>query len=168
MVSGETMRYSKVRRILRYHTPNRILSSEKFAHHVLVLFYLFRGEKELLSGFPPFYQNKMQEQGAQDIVNINKTKFEPYGDLVDQGYSNCNAALINNQNPHSQTENDETAVAEYPNENDSEDTETNKNCPISNFMPKILPDDEIGEKNIFKFNVKLSLSCGSIHELKIM
>ena len=32
--------------------------------------------------------------------------------------------LDNNQDPHSQTENDETLGEEYRNENDSEDTET--------------------------------------------
>ena len=37
-----------------------------------------------------------------------------------------NEILINNQDPHSQIENDETPEAEYPKQNDSEDTETNK------------------------------------------
>ena len=69
-----------------YHVP----------HHVLLLFYPFRDEKELLSGFPPLYQNKLQEEGVQDVVNINKIKFEPYGDLVDQDFSQFNENLINN------------------------------------------------------------------------
>ena len=63
---------------------NKLLSSKEFAHRVLLLFYPFRDEKELLSGFPPLYQNKLQQQGVQDVVNTNKIKFEPYGDLVDQ------------------------------------------------------------------------------------
>ena len=53
----------------------------------------------------------------KDVVNMNKTKLKPYGDLVNQ---------INNQDLHSQVESDETPGAEYPNENDSEDTEVNK------------------------------------------
>ena len=80
---------------------NKLLSSEEFAH-VLLLFYPFRDEKELLSGFPPLYQNKLQEQGVQDVVNTNKIKFEPYGDLVDQAYSKFNETLINNQDPQRQ------------------------------------------------------------------
>ena len=52
---------------------------------------------------------------------------------------------INNEDPHSQTENDETSGAEYPNENNSEGSETNKTSTISNFMPQILADDEIGK-----------------------
>ena len=125
MISGERMRCHKVRRILRYHVPNKILYPEKFAHHVLLLFYPFKDEKELLSGLPPLYQNKLQEQGVQGIVNINKIKIEPYGDLVDEVYSRLNETLINNQDPHSQIENDEIPEVEYPNDNDSEDTETN-------------------------------------------
>ena len=81
------MRCRKVRKILRYHVPNKILYPEKFAYHVLLFFYPFRDEKELLSGLPPLYQNKLQEPEVQDIVNINKIKFEPYGDLVYEVYS---------------------------------------------------------------------------------
>ena len=54
-----------------------------------------------------------------------------------------NETLINNQDPHSQIENDETSEAEYSNENDSEDTETNKASTIPTFMPQILPVGEI-------------------------
>ena len=56
----------------------------------------------------------MQEQGVQDVVNINKIKFEPYGDLVDEEYSRLNEILINIQDPYSQIENDEIPGAEYP------------------------------------------------------
>ena len=66
---------------------------------------------------------------------MNKPKLEPYGDLVDQAFSQFNENSINNQDPHSQIENEETQEAEYPNENDSEDTETNKTSEIPNFMP---------------------------------
>ena len=99
----------------------------------------------MLSSFAPFYQNKLQEEGVQDVVNINKIRFEPYGDLVDQAFSQFNENLINNQDPHSQIENDETPGPEYPNESDSEEGETNNNSAIPNFMPQILPDIEIAE-----------------------
>ena len=62
--------------------PHRILSSEKIFSHVLLLFYLFRDEKELLSGVSPLHQNKLQEQGVQNVVNINKITFELYSDVV--------------------------------------------------------------------------------------
>ena len=67
------------------------------------------------------YQNKLQEKGIQDVVNINKMEFEPYDDLVDQVFLQFNANSINNQETHSQIENDETPGAEYSNESDSEE-----------------------------------------------
>ena len=48
-----------------------------------------------------------------------------------------NENSISNQISHSQIENDETPGAKYPNENDSEDIETNRKSAISSFMPKI-------------------------------
>ena len=86
MISREAMLCCKVRRTLRYHASNKRLSSEKFNYSLFLLLYPFRDEKEPLSGFPPMYQNKLQEQGVQDVVNINKIKFEPYGDLVKQAF----------------------------------------------------------------------------------
>ena len=103
------MRCRKVRRILRYYIPNKLLPPEKFAHHALLSFNSFRDEK-LLSGFPPMYQNKLQKEGFQDVVNINKSKLEPYGNLVDQAFLKLNDNLINNQYPHSQIKNDETPM----------------------------------------------------------
>ena len=69
----------------------------------------------MLSGFPPFYQNKLREQGVKAVVNMSKINFEPYGDLVDQASSQFNQNWITNQDPHSQVEKDETVGAEYPN-----------------------------------------------------
>ena len=77
MISGETVRRRTVRRILRYHVPNKLLATEKFAHYVLFLFYPFRDEKEFLSVFPPLHQNKLGEQGVQAVANMNKINFEP-------------------------------------------------------------------------------------------
>ena len=110
---------------------------------MLLLFYPFRDEKDLLSRFPPMYQNKLQEEQVQNVINVNKMKFEPHGDLVDQAFVQFNENLINNQDPHSQTENDETPEEEYPNESDLEEGETNRTFALPNVMPH--PDNEIAE-----------------------
>ena len=65
MTSGETLCCQKVRQILRYHMPNKLLSPEKFAHYAMLLFFWFRDEKQLLSDCPPLYQDKLQEQVVQ-------------------------------------------------------------------------------------------------------
>ena len=81
-------------------------------------------------------------------INRNKIKFEPYSDLVNQAFSQFNGNSINNQDPHSLIKNDETPRAECHNENDSENTETNKNT-IPNFMPQVLTDEKIAKGIMF-------------------
>ena len=95
----------------------------------------------------------MKLRRVQDGINRNKIKFEPYDDLVDQAFSAFNENSFNNQDQHSQIENYETPEVEYPNEIDSEDTETNKTSANSHFMPQILPDDKI-TKRINSLNTK--------------
>ena len=85
------MRCRKVRRIFRYHEPNKLLALGKFTHYVLLLFYLIRDEKELLSGFPPLQQNKLQKQSVHAFVT--------YRDLVDL-FCQFNENSITNQGPY--------------------------------------------------------------------
>lgn len=151
MVSGETIWYCKVIRMPKYHVPIKLVSPEKFIHHVLLLFCPFRDEKELSSVFPQLYWNKFQQQ----VV-----KFEPYSDLDKQTYFELNETLIENQDPHNQTENNEASGPEYSHENDSGDTEENKTSAITHFMPKTLLDDCMAE-GINSLNSKQGLQFGS-------
>ena len=80
----------------------------------MLLCFSVHNEKQLLSGCPTLFQNKLQEQGVQDVVNRNRTKFEPYRDLVDQNFSQFNENSINNQDLHSQTGNDEIPEQNIP------------------------------------------------------
>ena len=91
MISGEIIHCSNIRQIFHYHVPHKILFPEKLVHHVMLLFFLFRDEKLLLSGCPPLYQGKLQEQGVQDVVNRNEIKFQSYGNLVLQSFSQFNS-----------------------------------------------------------------------------
>ena len=80
-------------------------------------------------------------------------KFAPDCDITDQAFLKFNEYVVNNQDRHGQIENYETPGAEYPNESDSENTETNKTSALPNFIPKILPDDDIA-KSIKSLNSK--------------
>ena len=66
--------------------------------------------------------------------------------------------MINKQDQHSQTENDETQVGEHLNENDLNDTETKKTSTIPNFIPKILHNDDKIPKDINFLNSKQVLN----------
>lgn len=73
--------------------------------------------------------------------------------------------MINNQVPHSKTEHDETPGAEYPYENNSKDTETDKTVPT--FMCKI-PVNEIAESINYSNSKQREVLMRSRRGLKIM
>ena len=77
------MQCRKVRPILRYHVPNQLFSPIKFAIMCCFHFICSEMKKKTLTRFPSMYQNKLQEEGVQDVVNMNIVKSEPFGDLVD-------------------------------------------------------------------------------------
>ena len=54
------------------------------------------------------YLNILLEPGVKMVVNNSKIKFEPCSDLVDEACSCYNANMLDNQDPFSQIENDET------------------------------------------------------------
>ena len=98
--------------------------------------------------FPPMHQNKLQEEGFQDVVNISKVKFDSYVEIVGKDFSQFNEKLIKNIDSHSQTENEETLALEYPFESNKEGGEgrnKSKASALPNFLPQLLPDDEIKE-----------------------
>ena len=108
MNSNEKMHCRTIRRVLRYNTPNKYRFREKYAHHLLFLFFLFRSDKELLGEHLSTYQGKLAEPGFMDIFNENQQKFEPYAAIVDRAYENLNLDFVDNQDAHGQIENDET------------------------------------------------------------
>ena len=71
------------------------------------------------------------------LKNINKVKLEPYSQLVDRAVLQFNENSINSQDGYSQIENDKTPEAEYLNDSDSEEGETNKKSALPNFIPQV-------------------------------
>ena len=85
----------KVWSILWYHVPNKLLSPEKLAHHVM-LFFSVQSRKIIAIRLPTIISKNTAKQGVQDVVNRNKIKFKPYGDLVDETFSQIHENSINN------------------------------------------------------------------------
>ena len=50
-------------------------------------------------------KKKLQEKEAQDVGNINKIKFEPSGNLVDQAFMQFNDNLVRNEDLENQIRN---------------------------------------------------------------
>ena len=114
MNCNETMKYRKVRRVLRYYVPNKDRYPEKFAHHLLFISYPFRSEDELLTGNPPTYQNALACASVLSAVNKNRQKFETFADIVEEAF-NFNHNLESDQDSYGQIENDETEDASFGN-----------------------------------------------------
>ena len=90
MRCNETMKCRKVKRVLKYHVPNKDIYSERFAHHFFFMFYQLRAEEELWTGNPPTYQNILACPSVLSAVNKNRQKFEPYADISEEAFSNFN------------------------------------------------------------------------------
>ena len=79
-------RYVMIRRnqklVLRYYKPNRQFYPEKFAYHVLLLFYPFINESDLISK-DGTYSSKLLEPVISASVNQNRQIFEPNTEFID-------------------------------------------------------------------------------------
>ena len=53
--------------VLRYYKPNKDSQPEKYAHHMLMLFYPFRQESELLCN--DTFSEKLADLSVVDVVN---------------------------------------------------------------------------------------------------
>ena len=140
----KTWKRRKVKKVLRFHRPNPTKYPEKYAHHLLFLYYPFENESDLaINGS---YCTKLQDQNCLDIVNRNKAIFEPAGELLDDALLNFRDIIA--PDPIIDYENDQTDV-QLPNLDDDDDDDTNGtentddrpySCAVT---PSTLPDAEI-------------------------
>ena len=80
--SREVMITRNQKLVLRFYKPNRQLYPEKFAYHVLLLFYPFINESDLFSK-DGTYSGKLLESLVSATVNQNRQIFEPNSELID-------------------------------------------------------------------------------------
>ena len=153
----EILKYRKVRKVLRYYVANPHLNPEKYAHHMLFMFYPFRNELALKSNSSQTYAETLSDPSVCDIVNRNKINFEPFVDLVDKALADFRVDPSNNLDLFAQQEDDE--VAETLNlqcaEEESADEEPIEIEPGISFAHSTMPisDDEIW-KNVRSLNQK--------------
>ena len=75
------MKCRKIKAVIRYHTPNKTKEPEKYFHHLLMLYFPWRNEQELI-GHDGTYISKFYEQDVQETVQRNKELFELDGDAI--------------------------------------------------------------------------------------
>ncbi len=81
MNKNEYMKCRKVRAVIRYHTPNKTKEPELYFHHLLMLYYPWRDEADVLSS-DQTYASKFYETDLKAIVEQNRALFEPDADAI--------------------------------------------------------------------------------------
>ena len=66
--------------VLRYHKPNKEIHPEKYTYCLLILFYPFTVEKQLVINGS--YVSKLNEKNVLEIINQIKQIFEQNSDLI--------------------------------------------------------------------------------------
>ena len=140
MSSKQKMKLRKIKSVLRYYTPNRDKYPEKYAHHMLFMFYPFRSEGQLLAD-DGTYTAKLACANIYNVVVENHRQFEPFADIVDAALRNLNEnRLPDNQDPFSQQEDDEVMLSINHGSTETEDIGV---LPGLHTQQNILPDNEI-------------------------
>ena len=78
----EIMKRRKIKAVIRFHTPSKAKESEKFYHHLLMLYFPWRKETDLL-GDDQLYLTKFQEPEVFSKVETNRKTFEPNVEAID-------------------------------------------------------------------------------------
>ena len=60
------MKCRKVKAVIRYHTPNKTKEPERYFHHLLMLYYPWRKESDLIAA---------DQSYVQEVVELNKSVF---------------------------------------------------------------------------------------------
>ena len=87
----------KCKLVLRYFIPNQTRYPEKYAYSLLILFYPFRHESELLD--LGSYARKLSIPSVLETVNKNRSVFEPNSELIDS----CLSKIQNQEYNESRT-----------------------------------------------------------------
>ena len=89
MIKKETMKCRKLKAVVRFHTPSKTTAPEKYCHHLLMLYYPWCQESDLL-GHDNKYSTKLEESSFRLIVQGNQSAFEPFSEKVDEAIQSVN------------------------------------------------------------------------------
>lgn len=67
MNTKDRMKCRKVKAVIRYHTPNKTKEPERYFHHLLMLYYPWRNESDLM-GADQSYGTKFYEAGKSHLI----------------------------------------------------------------------------------------------------
>ena len=106
----EQLEGKTVKSVLRYHVQNPHKQPEKYAHHLLFMFYPFHKESDLCSVEIGLYMEIHCDPVIKNIVNENKQKFEPFAELVDSTLTDYRTDLTRSPDAYAQQVYDEVSA----------------------------------------------------------
>ena len=164
----ETMKRRKIKAVIRFHTPSRAKEPEKFYHHLLMLYFPWRKETDLLAD-DHSYLTKFEESEVFSKVEANRRTFEPNAEAIDialQMVSENRIRDLQSYDPINDQENedlsseamnsiDDECHVDLPEEVISLPPETSQTFPrIATFnQPSAISDDELRDA-VRSLNVK--------------
>ena len=75
------MKRRKIKAVIRFHTPSKAKEPEKFYHYLLMLYFPWRNETDLLGG-DQLYSTKFHEPEVFSKVETNRRTFEPNAEAI--------------------------------------------------------------------------------------
>ena len=90
--TNEIMKCRRIKAVIRYHTPNKRKEPEKYFHHLLMLYYPWRDESNLLAR-DQTYGSKFYDDEVQTVIEHNRAIFEADAEAVTEALE----SLRNNQ-----------------------------------------------------------------------
>ena len=154
----ETMKRRKIKAVIRFHTPSKAKEPEKFYHHLLMLYFPWRKESDLLAD-DQLYSTKFGESEVFSKVETNRRTFEPNAEAIDialQMVSENRVRDLQSYDPINDQENedllseamnsiDDECHVDLPEEVISLPPETRQTFPgIATFnQPSAISDDEL-------------------------
>ena len=76
------MKRRKIKAVIRFHTPSKAKEPEKFYHHLLMLYFPWRKETDLLAD-DQLYSTKFEESEVFSKVEAKRRTFEPNAEAID-------------------------------------------------------------------------------------
>jgi len=122
---------------------------EKYAHHVLMLFFPFRNEEQDLK-LNNSYIEKLVIPSVLETVNRNQQLFEPNAELVEAAFRSYTSDMILNHDSRAQQENEEVIelVDNLPDNQDNE-LDLHENLPENDFPPAAARAASVSDEELY-------------------
>ena len=139
MNGKEVMECRKVKAVIRYHTPNKTKDPEQYFHHLLMLYYPWRQETDLI-GTEQTYMSKFYEPDVQTMVQ-HRNIFEPDSDTVTEALDMLRKNDLSLLHSYDAMNDQENEDLQSQIQDDSNDTESFNNQLSEHLAQRIVSNE---------------------------